>query len=165
MREGYDTFRNLVRLPRNHGKSRQLEITGNQEIKLHIEITIFRKILLNTCEILNKYKIHERNLKYIYKSEEKDLGVWFSSNLKPSLQCQKNSARAMQALDLGRRSFKYLTKESLTTLYQVYVRPHLEYCVQSWSPYFAKDIDMLEHRYSTLRIGNESRERIACHTF
>ena len=86
-------------------------------------------------------------------SEEKDLGVWFSSNLKPSLQCQKNSARAMQALGLIRRSFKYLTKESLTTLYKVYVRPHLEYCVQSWSPYFAKDIDMLErvqHRATKL---------------
>ena len=59
----------------------------------------------------------------------------------------------MQALGLIRRSFKYLTTESLTMLYKVYVRPHLEYCVQSWSPYFAKDIDMLErvqHRATKL---------------
>ena len=29
-------------------------------------------------------------------------------------------------------------------LYKMYARPHLEYCVQSWSPYLARDIDTLE---------------------
>ena len=29
-------------------------------------------------------------------------------------------------------------------LYKMYVRPNLEYCVQSWSPYLARDIDTLE---------------------
>ena len=31
-----------------------------------------------------------------------------------------------------------------TFLYKMYVRPHLQYCVQSRSPYLAKDIDTLE---------------------
>ena len=32
----------------------------------------------------------------------------------------------------------------LTQLYKVFVRPHLEYAVQAWCPYTAKDIDVLE---------------------
>ena len=29
-------------------------------------------------------------------------------------------------------------------LYKMHVRPHLEYCLQSWSPYLARDIEILE---------------------
>ena len=29
-------------------------------------------------------------------------------------------------------------------MYKAIVRPHLEYCIQPWSPYLRKDIDMVE---------------------
>jgi len=80
----------------------------------------------------------------INEVEEKYLGVWCTKDLKPSLQCQKAAAKAMQILGLLRRSFKHFLVDLLTFLYKMYVRPHLEYCIRVWSPYLAKDIDLLE---------------------
>ena len=79
-------------------------------------------------------------------SEEKDLGIWYTSDLKPSTQCHKAVAKAMQALYVGliKRSFKFRSNESLPVLYKLYVRPALEYCAPAWSPYLLKDIDLLE---------------------
>jgi len=75
---------------------------------------------------------------------EKDLGVWISNDLKPSLHCCKAAASAMRVLSMIKRSFVNPSKELFTFLYTTYVRPHLDYCSTIWSPYFAKDIDLLE---------------------
>ena len=78
-------------------------------------------------------------------NEEKDLGVWCTSDLKPSLlHCQKAAVKATQVLGLIRRSFRIDSTDMFIFLYKMYVRPYLEYCVQSWSPYLARDIDTLE---------------------
>ena len=84
---------------------------------------------------------------------EKDLGIWLSSTLRPSVQCQKAYSKAMQSLATIKRSFKNITQDSFNILYKTYIRPHIEYCIQAWSPYYAKDIDMLEkiqHRATKL---------------
>ena len=87
---------------------------------------------------------------------EKDLNwVWLSSTLRPSVQCQKAYAKAMQNLAIIKWSFKSITHEwsfkNITQdlaiqyiLYKAYIQPHIEYCIQAWLPYYAKDIDMLE---------------------
>ena len=41
-------------------------------------------------------------------------------------------------------SVTYKEKSLFVPLYKAIVRPHLEYCIQAWSPYLRKDRDMLE---------------------
>ena len=77
-------------------------------------------------------------------NEEQDLGVWCTNTLKPSLYCQRAAVKATQVLGLIRRLFKIKSIDTLVFLYKMYVRPHLEYCVQVWNPYLARDIDILE---------------------
>ena len=68
-----------------------------------------------------------------------------TSDLKPSVHCGKAAAKTSSVLGLIQRHFKYIKKESFLILYKAYIRPHLEYCVQSWSPSLVKDITCLQH--------------------
>ena len=77
-------------------------------------------------------------------SLEKDLGVLITDNLKVGEQCERAAGKAMRVLGMIRRSFTKLDEETLKTLYCSFVRPHLEYCIHAWSPYFKKDIEVLE---------------------
>ena len=43
-----------------------------------------------------------------------------------------------------RRNITYKDKSLIVLLYKAIVGPHLEYCIQAWSPYLRKNIDMLE---------------------
>ena len=64
--------------------------------------------------------------------------------MKPSLQCQKSAAKARSVLEIIRRNFRKLNVNGFLLIYKSYIRPHLEYCVQAWSPYHQKDIQCLE---------------------
>ncbi|XP_072014972.1 uncharacterized protein [Amphiura filiformis] len=76
--------------------------------------------------------------------EEKDLGVYLTSDCKSSVQCTKAAQKAMNCLRVIKRTFKFINRDSFTILYRAYIRPHLEYCVQAWSPGLRKDITTLE---------------------
>ena len=76
--------------------------------------------------------------------QEKDLGVVISSDLKPSKQCSEVVKTANKLIGFIGRSFEFRTEEIILNLYNALVRPHLEYCVQCWSPYYKKDIAKLE---------------------
>ena len=76
--------------------------------------------------------------------KEKNLGLTISADMKVSEQCGIAAAKGNQILGLIRRNIVYKEKELIIPLYKTIVRPHLEYCIQTWRPYRKKDIDMLE---------------------
>ena len=67
--------------------------------------------------------------------EEKDLGIVTAADLKVSKQCVEASARANRVLGMVKRQFRKLDKEGFLIIYKGYIRPHLEYAIQAWSPY------------------------------
>ena len=76
--------------------------------------------------------------------EEKDLGVWITNDLKPEKQVIAASQRAMTVLRSVKRAFVRFDIETFSIIYTTYIRPHLEYCIQAWAPYYAKEILLLE---------------------
>ena len=50
----------------------------------------------------------------------------------------------MQVLVIIKRNFVMQDEEDFWLLFNGYVRPHLEYCVQVRSPYLKKDIECFE---------------------
>ena len=77
--------------------------------------------------------------------KEKYLGVTMNANMKVSEQCRIAASKGNQVLGIIRRNITCNEKSLIVPLYKAIVRPHLEYCIQAWSPYLRKDMDMLEN--------------------
>ena len=71
-------------------------------------------------------------------TQEKDLGVTFSADVKVSEQCGIAASKENQILGLIRRTIMYKEKQLIVPLDKSIVRPHLEYCIQAWRPYHKK---------------------------
>jgi ribonuclease P/MRP protein subunit RPP40 len=69
---------------------------------------------------------------------ERDLGVMISDDLKLA------AARANRVLGMFKKTFKSRGLSLWKSLYTTYIRPHLEFAIQAWSPYQAGDILTLE---------------------
>ena len=60
------------------------------------------------------------------------------------MQCLKAGANSLSVLHIVHRLFPKLDREGFLIMYKTYVRPHMEFCIQAWSPYLRRDIDHLE---------------------
>ena len=105
---------------------------------------------LDKCKVMH---VGHRNGKAKYEllgeeldicNEEKDLGVIITNDMKSSKQCIAVEKKAQKILGYIKRQFTTRKEETILTLYNALVRPHLEYAVQFWSPSQRKDIERLE---------------------
>ncbi|CAM5130663.1 unnamed protein product [Natator depressus] len=102
------------------------------------------------CEVMHlginnknfSYKLWTHQLEVT--EEEKDLGVLVDHRMTMSHQCDMAVKKANGVLRCIRRGISSRDKEVLVPLYKAMVRPHLECCVQFWSPMFKKDEFKLE---------------------
>ena len=91
-----------------------------------------------------RMKVQGKDWKLEETKEERDLAIIVTSNLKPSQQCVRAASKARSILGWINRHFGLLNKDEFSILYKTYVRPHMEFCIQAWSPYLQKDIKCME---------------------
>ena len=103
--------------------------------------------------MLSAFHIESKNLQLDYTLMEgdlshafalKNLGVWFTSNLKSNLHCNLVVKTAGQRAAMIRRCFLSKDRKTLFWAFCVFVRPILEYASPVWSPHLVKDIDLVE---------------------
>jgi hypothetical protein len=111
------------------------------------------------CKVLH---LGTRNHKFIYNLgskqleavlEIRDLGVIVDSNLKFHSQALAAASKARRTGNYIIKSLTSISPTMLKLIITYYVRPHLEYCIQAWRPFYLKSYDLLErtHRYFTKR--------------
>ena len=108
------------------------------------------KFNTSKCSVLNigrtnTYNVYSLNNINLEKSTcERDLGVLVSPDLRPRKQCVNVRNKANRVLGFISRSVSNKSAEVLLQLYLALVRPHLDYAVQFWCPYYRMDINSLE---------------------
>lgn len=105
---------------------------------------------VDKCKVMHfgkhnaQYDYTLNNKPLVKVTEERDLGIVISGDLKVSQQCSQAYSKASKLLGVLNRSIVYKSKDIMLKLYKSLVRPHLEYCTAAWSPHYVKDKELLE---------------------
>lgn len=105
---------------------------------------------VDKCHVLqigknNPYRSYTLDQQFLPRtSSQLDLGVTVTENLKWEAHIGQTVKKANVMIYQIRKAFSALSPEMLRQLYITYVRPIIEYANVVWSPYFMKDIQLLE---------------------
>ena len=108
------------------------------------------KFNVGKCKIMHlgknnpKHQYTMNNIPMISSTEEKDVGVLVTDNLKPSKHCAQVAQKANQVLGQMTRAFHFRDRFTFVRLYKQYVRCHLEFASCVWNPWTKADCDVLE---------------------
>jgi ribonucleases P/MRP protein subunit RPP40 len=105
---------------------------------------------IEKCKVLHmgaknpKFKYTMEGKELCETTEEKDIGILVTDKLKPAAQCVAAARTAQAVLSQISRAFHYRDRHIFVQLYKQYVRPHLEFSTQVWSPWNEEDKACLE---------------------
>ena len=86
----------------------------------------------------------EKSVEIQRVTQVRDLGTKITADFKQGQQCKEAANKARSALYQLRRAVSSRKPKVLLPLYKAFVRPHMEYAVQAWSPWLKRDIRVLE---------------------
>ena len=92
----------------------------------HLDFNVEKCKIMKVKHIFQtEYELDGRKLQEVAK--ERDLGILVTVDLKPSVQCAKAAAKAIQVLGVVKRNFVLTDEEDFRLLFNGFIRPHLEY--------------------------------------
>ncbi|BHF66871.1 hypothetical protein SprV_0200989400 [Sparganum proliferum] len=116
----------------------------SQDWLLPFNVTKCNVLRVGRTRSLSRRVYHLNGIPLQEVDAQKDLGVWVTASLKPSLHCSKVAKSAMSVLYLVKRSFSTFDEDWFVKVFRTFVRPQLEFAIQAWKPWTCKDLSILE---------------------
>nr|VZI09207.1 unnamed protein product [Spirometra erinaceieuropaei] len=116
----------------------------SQDWLLPFNVTKCNVLRVGRIRSLNRRVYHLNGKPLQEVDAQKDLGVWVTASLKPSLHCSKVAKSAMSVLYLVKRAFSTFDEDCFVKVFRTFVRPQLEFAIQAWKPWTSKDLSILE---------------------
>ena len=92
-----------------------------------------------------QYTLGDTHTPLARSDQEKDIGVIIDSHLSFEHHIAAKINKANATLGIINNTFEFKDEKTMTTLYKVLVRPHLEYANQIWTPHLIKNITAVEN--------------------
>nr|VZI07668.1 unnamed protein product [Spirometra erinaceieuropaei] len=129
----------------------------SQDWLLPFNVTKCNVMRVGRTRSLNRRVYHLNGVPLQEVDAQKDLGVWVTASLKPSLHCSKVAKSAMSVLYLVKRAFSTFDEDCFVKVFRTFVRPQLEFAIQAWKPWTSKDLSILEkvQRRATKLVGGQ----------